>query len=102
MAIAVNVLYPVSEGSRFDTAYYGQSHMKLVAEHWGKYFQSCLGTRGDAGGPDTPPKYHATATIVFPDQSALDAAMQNGAEVMADIPNFTNVTPEMLIGEVFA
>jgi len=32
----------------------------------------------------------------------MNAAMKNGAPVVGDIPNFTNVQPQMLIGEVVA
>ena len=59
-------------------------------------------TKGNAGGPVTPPGYHAIATILFADQATMDAALPKLGPAIEDIPNFTNVQPEMLIGEVTA
>ena len=34
-------------------------------------------------------------------QEALDKAMQeHGAAIMGDVPNYTNVQPELLVGEI--
>jgi uncharacterized protein (TIGR02118 family) len=93
-------LYPVSDGSTFDFDYYLSTHMGLVAEHMGPHIQSTLVTKGLSGGPDAPPGMHAVASIVFADTGALDAAMAAAGPVLADIPNFTNSQPQMLIGEV--
>ncbi len=59
-------------------------------------------TKGLAGGPDTPPAFHAVATMVFVDQGAMDAALGAAGPVLADIPNFTNAAPQMLIGQTYA
>ena len=102
MAVTLQVLYPITDGSNFDDAYYASTHMALVGEHMGPHIQSSVVTKGLAGGPDTPPAYHAIATIVFADQGAIDAAMAAAGPVLADIPNFTNATPQMLIGQTYA
>ena len=102
MAITLQVLYPISDGTHFDDAYYANTHMALVGEHMGPHIQNTVVTKGLAGGPDTPPAFHATATMVFADQAALDAAMAVAGPVLADIPNFTNVAPQMLIGQTYA
>jgi hypothetical protein len=49
-----------------------------------------------------PPAYHAVATIVFADQAAMKSALRASGPVNADVPNFTNVRPQVLIGEVIA
>lgn len=100
MAIALQVLYPVGSDTSFDFDYYVRTHLKLVQEHMGAHIDRTVVTRGLAGGPDTPPGYHATASIIFADQSAMDAAMAVSGPVIADVPNFTNVKPDILIGEV--
>lgn len=100
MPVSLQVIYPVSDGSTFDHDYYANTHMPLVAEHMGAHIQSTLVTKGLAGGPDVPAGYHAVATIVFADNDALGAAMGASGPVIADVPNFTNVQPNMLIGEV--
>jgi hypothetical protein len=47
-----------------------------------------------------PPAFHAIATMVFADADAMKAAMAAAGPVMADIANFTNVEPQILIGDV--
>jgi uncharacterized protein (TIGR02118 family) len=100
MTVTLQVLYPTTDSSTFDHDYYASTHMGLVGEHMGPHIQSTLVTKGLAGGPDTPPGYHAVATIVFADQAAMDAAMAAAGPVLADIPNFTTSQPQMLIGAV--
>ena len=100
MSVSLQVLYPIKDGTRFDYDYYLSTHMNLVAEHMGPHIERTLVTKGMAGGPDTPPSIYAIATIVFPDQDAMNAAMKSSAPVMADIPNFTDVQPQVLIGDV--
>ena len=100
MSVSLQVLYPIGDGTTFDYDYYLNTHMPLVGKCIGEHIQSTLVTKGVAGGPDTAAGYHAIATIVFADQSAMDSAMPNIGPAVEDIPNFTNAQPEMLIGEV--
>ena len=102
MPVSLQVLYPVGEGTHFDHDYYANKHFEIVDKCAGEHIQSRVVIKGNAGGPDTPPAYHAIATIVFADQAAMDAAMPKMSPAIEDIPNFTNVQPEMLIGEVTA
>ncbi|MEP5633709.1 MAG: EthD family reductase [Tateyamaria sp.] len=102
MAITLQVLYPIAGDTHFDDAYYASKHLDLVTEHMGSYIQDTVVTKGLAGGPDTPPAFHATATMVFADQAALDGALAAAAPVLADIPNFTNTAPQMLIGQTYS
>ncbi|SDC68615.1 EthD family reductase [Ruegeria marina] len=100
MPVSLQVAYPVGDETKFDYDYYLGTHMRLVAEHMGAHIQNTVVTKGVAGGPGTPPPFHAIATIVFPDQGAMKAAMAASGPVVADIPNFYNAAPQMLIGEV--
>ncbi|MCD9148230.1 EthD family reductase [Pseudophaeobacter flagellatus] len=100
MSVSLQVIYPISEDTTFDYGYYSQTHMKLVAKHMGPHIDKTLVTKGVAGGPDLPPPFHAIATIIFADQTALAAALKVSGPVMADLPNFTNVQPQILIGDV--
>ncbi len=102
MAASVQVIYPVTENTHFDHDYYASTHMALVEKHWGDHVSSKLVTKGLAGGPDTPPAYYAVASFTFPDQAALQSALKASPPLLEDIPNFTNVQPNMLIGEVTA
>lgn len=100
MSVSLQVLYPVSEGTTFDYDYYLATHMQMVADVMGEYISQTLVTKGIAGGPDTPAGFHAIASMVFEDQAAMDTALSVAGPVLADIPNFTNTQPQMLIGQV--
>lgn len=100
MPVSLQVAYPAAEGTRFDYDYYLSTHMQLVGTHMGTHIDSTVVTKGLAGGPDAPSPFHAIATMVFADQAALDAAMGAAGPVIADIPNFTDTVPQMMIGEV--
>lgn len=100
MSVSMQVMYPITEGTTFDYDYYTSTHMALVGAHMGPHIERTLVTKGLAGGPDTPPSLYAVATIVFKDQDAMNAAMKVSKPVLADIPNFTNVQPTILIGQV--
>ncbi len=99
MSATLQVLYPVSDGTTFDHAYYNSTHMDLVGQHMGEHISQTLVTRGLAGGADVPPPFHAIATIVFHNADAMAQAMKVSGPIMADVPNFTNVQPTVLIGE---
>ncbi len=100
MSVSLQVLYPISDGTSFDHDYYLTTQMKMVADHMGGFISETLVTKGVAGGPETAPGFYAIASMVFEDQSKMDAAMQVAGPVLADIPNFTDVEPQMLIGQV--
>jgi len=100
MALSLQVLYPVSDGSTFDYDYYTTKHMEVFGASVGPHVESVVITRGLAGGPDVPAGYHAVATILFTDQDTLDAGLAAAGPALEDIPNFYNQQPQMLIGEV--
>ena len=100
MAVSLQVMYPITDGTSFDMDYYLDTHMTLVGEHMGEHIASTLVTKGVAGGPDAPPGLYAVATMTFADQAAMDAAMAKSGPVLADIPKFTDTQPQILIGEV--
>lgn len=102
MALAIQIFYPAGDGVSFDYDYFLNSHMKLVGQHWGKHLQSSVLVRGIASGPNTPPAFSMVATMIVADQVALDALLADRAEVDADVANYTNAVPQILIGEVIA
>ena len=102
MSLSLQVIYPVAEGTTFDYDYYFSKHMPLVDENIGEHVESGLVTKGLAGGPGVPAGFYVIATLVFANQAAMDAAMAKIGPAVADIPNFTNTEPAILIGEVAA
>ncbi|MEO9517853.1 MAG: EthD family reductase [Paracoccaceae bacterium] len=100
MRVSVQVLYPTDGDTTFDHEYYAKTHMALVDKHMGAHIAQATITKGVAGGADSPAPYHAVATMVFADAASRDAALGVAGPVLSDIPNFTNATPVMLMGDV--
>lgn len=101
MTLSLQVLYPASDEAVFDYDYYLETHLPLIEEHWGDLIETFEASRGLAGGPDVPPPYLLIATITFADQEALETAMgEKGSAIIDDVANFTNVRPQILVGEV--
>lgn len=91
----ITILYPRTDDSTFDMGYYTSSHMPMFAEAVG---DACTGW-GAATIADG--KYAAMGWMTVTDQASFDAAMkEHGGKVIGDVPNYTNVRPEMLVGEV--
>jgi len=102
MPMTLTVMYPQGDGLSFDYDYYLGTHMPLVGEHMGAHFTSATASKGLAGGPDTPPGFFTVATLTCADPEAFDAMMAAASPVVADIANFYNGAPQMLIGEVIS
>ena len=102
MSVSLQVLYPVGNDTTFDHDYYAATHIPLVGEHMGKHIETVSASKGLAGGSDVPAGFHVLATMTFSSMDNLQAALGDAGPVLADIPNFTNTEPQMLIGEVIA
>ena len=66
----------------------------------GKHWESVQVTKGLSGAGDTPAPFHAIATIIYKDQAALEASMAEAGPAFADVPNYYDGQPTVLIGEV--
>jgi uncharacterized protein (TIGR02118 family) len=90
----VSVLYPETEGATFDHDYYRDKHVPLAARTW-----SPASTEIDraVNGP-----YVAAVHFVFDSMDAMNAAMggPGTAEIMADVANYTTITPVLQISEI--
>ena len=100
--IKVSVLYPAGESKKFDMDYYCKSHMPMVGQKLGEACKSMAVEQGLGGGtPGTPPTYAAMGHLYFDSVAAFQAAFApNAAEIMADIPNYTDIQPVIQISEV--
>ena len=98
----VYIFYPNSAGVRFDMAYYCERHMPMVQARLGT---TCTGFTVDAGlaggAPGQAAPYVAVGMLQVNSLEAFGAAMaQHGAEIMGDIPNYTDAQPTLLVSEV--
>ena len=102
MATTITVLYENTEGGTFDLDYYLAKHMPLVDEKFKPF-----GLRGwrVLQGIGTPfggeAKYRIIANLEFdtPEQFR-DAVAAEGGPVFGDVPNFTNISPVVVIGDL--
>lgn len=92
--IRLSVLYPSSEGSTFDHDYYREKHVPLVMRAWG------LDKADIEKGIDGPNV--AAVHFEFDSVEAIQAAMaaEGTGEVMADVANYTNITPVIQTSEI--
>jgi uncharacterized protein (TIGR02118 family) len=92
--IRLSVLYPTTEGATFDHDYYRNSHVPLCVKTWG-----LDGAEIDKG-VDGP--YEAAVHFKFASPDALAAAMGSPGtgEVLADVANYTTITPVLQTSEI--
>lgn len=94
--IRVSVTYPKAEGGRFDHEYYATSHVPRVVSGWAP--DRAEVDRG-IDGPSV-----AAAHFYFSSMEAFQAAMAAPAtaEIMADVANYTDLTPVLQVSEIVA
>lgn len=94
LMIRLSVFYPNTDGATFDHDYYRNNHVPLAVKTWG-----LDGAEIDRGinGP-----YVAAVHFRFESQEALGAAMaiEGTGAIMADVANYTNITPVMQTSEI--
>jgi uncharacterized protein (TIGR02118 family) len=100
--IKVSVLYANQDGSKFDMDYYCKSHMPMVQQKLGAACKGVAVEHGLSGAtPGSRPAYIAMGHLYFDSAEAFQAAFGPHAQaIMADIPNYTDIQPTILVSEV--
>jgi uncharacterized protein (TIGR02118 family) len=92
--IRFSVLYPKTDGARFDHDYYRDTHVPLAVKTWG-----LPGAKIDKGidGP-----YEAAVHFEFESLDAMGTAMgvEGTGDVMADMANYTDIAPVLQTSEI--
>ena len=99
--IIISVLYPHTEGARFDLDYYVKKHMALVASRGQdlglQSYQVLSGLDAPGGGK---PAYRVIANLTVSSVQAFQSGMEtHGKEIMGDIPNYTDIQPVIQFSE---
>jgi uncharacterized protein (TIGR02118 family) len=100
----ISILYPNSPNARFDFEYYIKRHMpraiELLSTHPG--FRSASAERGVGGTePGSAPAYIAACFFTFDTaESFLAVFIPNAAELQTDIPNYTDIVPQIQFNEI--
>ena len=102
--IKVTVLYPDTAGTKFDHSYYANTHIPLVQKLLGSDLKGSGIEKGISGGaPGAPAPYHCIGSLLFNSVEDFQSAFgPKAGEIMADIPNFTDIQPVIQISEVVA
>lgn len=99
----VSVFYPAGQGKKFDLDYYKGKHMDLVRQRIGKLGLVRIEVdKGIAGGaPGAPAPFVSAGHLYWNSLDDFQKAMeQHGKELFADVPNFTDITPQVQISEI--
>src|SRR5262245_30999096 len=98
----VSVFYPAGAGKRFDHEYYANQHMPLAGRLLRPIYYEVDQGRGGRT-PGSPPPFVAGCHFYFSRLEDFQTAIGvHGAELMADIPAYTDIAPEIQISEILA
>lgn len=100
--IKVTVLYPNGSEAKFDKDYYFNSHIPMLKELVGDALKKVEVNIGIAGGtPDAPAPFMALANLDFESVDTFQQSFGPHTEqILGDLPNFTNVQPQVQISEI--
>jgi uncharacterized protein (TIGR02118 family) len=100
--IKVSILYPYRENGRFDFDYYCGTHMPLAAKHFAPALKGWSVDKVLSGGePNSSASFVAACHFLFDSEEAFRQVFEPVAhELVADIPNYTDSTPQIVISEV--
>jgi uncharacterized protein (TIGR02118 family) len=100
--VRITILYPRTEGKRFDVDYYLNVHMPMSIEKQGAAMKGVTVEIGASGVPQgTPPPFVAMCHFLYDSLDAFLAAFTPHAELlMGDMINYTDIESIVQISEV--
>ena len=101
--IRVSVLYANESGKKFDADYYKNKHMKLAGDRLKSFglirYEVDKGLAG--GAPNAPAPFVGACHFYFNTVEEFQKGMAaHGQELIADIPNYTNIQPTIQVSEI--
>lgn len=100
--IKVSVMYPFADGKTFDMEYYETKHMPMVARFLGSNLVKYTIEKGTASGiPNTALPFMAIGSFYVKDLVKYQADIAPNREaIRSDFPNYTNISPVILISKI--
>ena len=100
--IRFSVLYPATDGRKFDMDYYLKTHIPLFQKRLGAAIKDIRVEQGMSGiMPGSGAPYVAMVHASFDSAEAFQSAfLPHAAEIQGDIPNYTDIQPVVQISEV--
>lgn len=101
--IRASVFYPHSPGAMFDFTYYAEKHCPMVVKKLRAF--GCVrididkGVEGGVAGAPAP--FVAAGHIIIETLEGFHQGMAaHASEFLSDIPNYTNLTPQIQVSEM--
>lgn len=100
--VKVSVFYPNQKGKRFDMNYYCTKHIPLVRQLLGPALKNVAVEEGIVGmTPDSPAAYIALGHLYFESVDDFQKTFNpHAAQILGDIPNYTDIQPTVQISTV--
>ena len=101
--IRVSVLYPNQPGKKFDHKYYMEKHLPMAGRQLRPHglVRAEIDRGISAADPNAPAPFLVVAHLFFNSVDDVHKAFRAvGREVMGDIPNYTDIQPQIQISEV--
>jgi uncharacterized protein (TIGR02118 family) len=100
--IKVSVFYPAGPDTKFDMRYYVERHIPMVQRLVGSALKGVTVEQGISGmEPGSPATYTAMGNLLFDSVASFQSNFgAHAAEIVGDIPNYTNTRPIIQISEV--
>jgi len=100
--VCVSVMYGNTSGKRFDHEYYNQKHIPMVKSRLGSALVRAEVDQGLAGGaPGAPAPFVCIGRLYFNSLPECQQAFAaHSAEFMGDVPNYTDIQPQVQISEL--
>ena len=100
--IKLSVLYPNKEGGTFDINYYLNTHIPIVVKLLGEAIKGATVEEGlSIAAPNFNAPFLAIGNLYFESMESYQNSFgQNAPEIMADLPNFTDLEPVVQISSV--
>lgn len=101
--IRITILYPAHEGASFDHDYYRDTHVPLAFDVFREY--GCRRIEIDRGieGPEPgqKPAFVAVCHVIVDSLEGFQKALaEHGPKILGDIPNFTDIRPQLQVNEM--
>lgn len=102
MPTTITVMYENTADATFNLDYYLAKHMPLVGEKFKPHgLKSWRVVKAAAGPTGDKPPYSIIATLEFDTVDQFKAAVAaEGGPIFGDVPNFSNKSPVVVVGDV--
>jgi uncharacterized protein (TIGR02118 family) len=94
--VILSVIYQLQPGQKFDVDYYMKTHIPLVQNRLKNLGLKGVQVLHGTGSPGGAPPVKLIALLEFESLQSFQNGMEkHGAEIMGDVPKFTDTQPQI-------